>query len=345
MEHTEHIIHHFFETIDLLFPEEAQESRKAYFHIAGHAFRMEFEDLRMKEYFVWQMKLFMTSETEPYGTIKIKTDRCAGELARLKDAGNFPKSVKTSYGTVTFYVFGCGKRIGELVFAWCGERKTGWVLIEPDQLETFYQLSFMLTPLFSKMAPDMGMALVHGAGVGVNGNGVILSGLSGAGKSSLAAACLMCGMQYVSDDTLFLDRMDHKAYPICSTIHLAPKILDIFHEITGQEFLTRNGRGEKRHLDISFLKDQFVQGLKMKALIVLKIEEGAEFGIRPAAWEKAAVPLVYSSAHLLGEAQNAEAVRNIISCMRLLPAYEFTMSGNLRYNAEYLRNFILNTLS
>lgn len=345
MTHIEQVIGEFCETIDSLFEDTSKEKQREYFHIAGHTFLMEFEDLRMKEYFVWQMKLFLAKEAEPYGTIKIKTDRRAGELARLKTkAGEFPRIVKTSYGTTALHVFGCGKRIGELVFAWCGEKRIGWVLIEPDQLEKFYQLSFMLTPLFSKMAPDMGMALIHGAGVGIQGKGVILSGLSGAGKSSLAAACLMSGMQYVSDDTLFLDRTDCKAYPVCSTIHLAPKILEIFHEITGQEFLTRNGRGEKRHLDISFMEDQFVQGLEMKALIGLKIEDGAEFGIRPVSWEQAAVPLVYSSVHLLGEAQNAEAVRNIVACLRKLPAYEFSMSGNLRYNAEYLKNFITNTI-
>jgi len=342
MDKTEDILCDFFEKIDSVF-EEQEEDFKECFKIAGHVFQMEFEDRRMKDYFIWQMKLFLTEEKEIFGTIRIRTDKKAGELAELKSRqGNFPNGVQTSNGRVSFYVLGKGNRIGELVFAWCKEIKTGWVLIEPNQLESFYQLSFMLTPLFSRMAPDIGMTLIHGAGVGINGQGVILAGLSGAGKSSLAAACLMSGMQYVSDDTLFLDRKENKAYSMCSTIHLAPKILDVFHEISGQEFSTRNGRGEKRHLDISFMEDQFTQGLQMRALIVLRIDERAEFGIRQVRWEKAAVPLIYSSAHLLGEAQNAPAVRNVLSCLRKLPAYEFYMSGNLRYNAEYLKKFIEN---
>lgn len=343
MDKTEQRLSDFFEEIDDFFEKQHKEGIREYFKIAGHVFQMEFEDQRMKEYFVWQMKLFLTEETDFYGTIQIKTDKKAGELVKLKGTmGELPTTVQTSKGVVSFHVFGKGTRIGELVFAWCKEKNAGWVLIEPEQLESFYQLSFMLTPLFSRMAPDIGMTLIHGAGVGINGQGVILAGLSGAGKSSLAAACLKSGMQYVSDDTMFLDMKDNKAYPMCSTIHLAPKILDIFHEMSGQEFSTRNGRGEKRHLDISFLEEQFVQGLEMKALIVLKIEEGAELGIRRIRWEKAAVPLVYSSAHLLGEAQNAPAVRNVLSCLRKLPAYEFSMSGNLRYNAEYLKEFMKN---
>lgn len=332
----------FFETIEDCFSYGQSEGCREFFEIAGHTFFMEFEDRRMRDYFVWQMKLFLTEKRECYGTIKIKTDPAASVLAEWKEREEtVPTSVMTSMGEVSFYVFGKGKRIGELVFAWCREKKTGWVLIAPEQLETFYQLSFMLTPLFSRMAPDMGMALIHGAGVGVDGHGVILAGLSGSGKSSLASACLRNGMQYVSDDTMFLDKETNRAYPICSTIHLAPKILEIFQEMGEEEFSTRNGRGEKRHLDISFLADRFVQGLSMETLIVLRIEEGAEFGIRPVAWEKAVVPLVFSSAHLLGEAQNATAVRNILSCLRKLPAYEFYMSGNLRQNAEYLKKFIL----
>lgn len=342
---TEQSLTDFFETMDEVFLKQHQKGIQEYFQIAGHVFLMEFEDERMKEYFTWQMKLFVTKETAFFGKILIKTDEKASELARLKSTvGKFPTSVPTSYGTVSFYVFGKGKRIGELVLAWCKEKHTGWVLIAPEQLERFYQLSFMLTPLFSRMAPDIGMTLIHGAGVGIQGQGVILAGLSGAGKSSLAAACLMSGMQYVSDDTMFLDRNNNNAYPMCSTIHLAPNILEIFHEISGEEFFTRNGRGEKRHLDISFLKDQFANGLPMKALIALKIEPDAEPCIRNIRWEKAVVPLVYSSAHLLGEAQNAPAVRNVLACLRKLPAYEFVMGGNLHSNAEFLKEFILNNV-
>lgn len=339
----ENILRDFFEGIGRIFDKKCTEQES--FEIAGHTFWMEFEDRRMKEYFVWQMKLFRKKTTAYYGRIRIAADEKAGELAELKSRmKQFPNSVQTTFGKVTFHVFGMGGRIGKLLFAWCGDTRTGWVLIEPDQLEVFYQLSFMLTPLFSKMAPDIGMTLIHGGGVGVNGTGVILAGLSGAGKSSLASACLMSGMQYVSDDTMFLGLQDNLAYPMCSTIHLAPKILQIFQDISGQEFATKNGRGEKRHLDISFLENQFVQGLPMKAVIALKIDENAEFGIRPMKWDKAVVPLVYSSAHLLGEAQNVQAVKNVLGCLRKLPAYEFCMSGNLRYNAEYLKKFIMENI-
>lgn len=341
MEQITNTVCSFFEQVDSFFEKKCKEDIKEYFEIAGRVFLMEFEDWRMREYFIWQMKLFLTEKTDFCGKIRIWTDTRAGELSVLKQrVGKLPTSVQTKQGSVSFYVFGKGKRIGELVFAWSKERKTGWVLIEPEQLENFYQRSFMLTPLFSRMAPDFGLSLIHGAAVGLQGQGVILSGLSGAGKSSLAAACLMSGMQYVSDDTMFLDLQNGKAYPMCSTIHLAPEILKIFHEISGEEFSTRNGRGEKRHLDISFLKEQFAQELEIKAQIILRIDDSADFGIRPVNWEKAAVPLIFSSAHLLGEEQNAPAVRSIVSCMRRLPAYEFYMSGNLRYNAGYLKKFI-----
>lgn len=331
------------EDLDHSFEDHCKEPCFGYYRIAGQIFRMEFEDLRMKEYFTWQMRLFVAEPEHGCGRIRIWTDEKAGILAWMKEEEErFPSSVSIAKGEIVFYVIGRGSRIGELVFAWCRDTKEGWVLIQPEQLENFYQLSFMLTPLFSRMAPDLQMSLIHGAGVGVDGNGVILAGLSGAGKSSLAAACLMSGMQYVSDDTMFLDMRDNRAYPMCSTIHVAPKLLDIFPQINGPEFTSRNGRGEKRHLDISALQEQFAEGLPMKALILLKIEEPEKFGIRPIRWEAAAVPLVYSSAHLLGEAQNAPAVRNVLACLRKLPAYEFCMSGNLRYNARYLKEFIKN---
>jgi hypothetical protein len=193
--------------------------------------------------------------------------------------------------------------------------REGWVIIQPDQLESFIEVSFMLTPLFSRFAADIGMTLIHAAGVGVGKCGVLLSGLSGAGKSSLATACLMNGMSYVSDDSMFLNALDSTLYPTCSTIHVAPDIMKIYPKLQGPEFLSRKGRAEKRHLDISSLQEQFAVGMEAKAIIYLVIGDGKDYGIRPMRWEAAVVPLVFSSAHLLGEAQNAIALKDIMKSL------------------------------
>ena len=49
-----------------------------------------------------------------------------------------------------------------------------------------------------------GLYSIHAAGLALHGQGVILAGTSGVGKSTLAIALLRAGFQYLGDDTLFL---------------------------------------------------------------------------------------------------------------------------------------------
>lgn len=312
-----------------------------HFYIAGTVFKMEYETERLKDYFNWQMRLFRT-DAPATAKVSIWTDEIAGDMAFSLDEGNTSGSCELEMDGNVYKIYMLGKsvRVSGYIFAWCAELREGWVIIHPDYLENFIEVSFMLTPLFSRFAADIGMTLIHAAAVGVDGHGVLLTGLSGAGKSSCATACLMNGLDYVSDDAIFLGVEDNRAYPTCSTIHLAPPILKIFPKLQGEEFPSKNGRGEKRHLDISPLKDQFRQGMKIEAIMSLCIDEKQDASIKPMNWNAAVVPLVVSSAHLLGEAQNAPAIKNIMKCLRKLPTYQFRMTGNLTYNALYLEKFI-----
>ena len=60
--------------------------------------------------------------------------------------------------------------------------------------------------LFHWWAPLIGGQVAHAAAVGQNGEGVLLVGRSGSGKSTAAMACLDAGMLYVGDDYVLLTR-------------------------------------------------------------------------------------------------------------------------------------------
>lgn len=310
------------------------------FLIADSVVSIECVTRRLLDYFSWQLRLFQTSQPAQEG-IQIWTDPIAGELSRDYVSGrDISFELDTGGRKLQIYIRGAQGRIIGLVLGWCNAQKIGWVIIDPEQLETFIEISYILTPLFSRMTAGKGMSLLHSAAVGTENKGVLLSGISNAGKSSLAMACLMTGMDYVSDDALFLQLSDLRAYPTCSTIHVAPSLLQIFPELQGDEFPSRNGSAEKKHIDISKFHSQIRCGLPIRAIISLTIAEEGPFDIRPVPWARATVPLLYSSAQLLGETQNAPAVRNAIKSLRRLPSYEFRMSSNLRYNATLLKNFI-----
>ena len=84
---------------------------------------------------------------------------------------------------------------------------------------------------------------VHAACVAKNGNGFLLFGDSGAGKSSLAYACARRGWTYVSDDCTFMPRRTSGRVGAGNprTFRFRPAASSLFPEIEGPVLL-RNGK-------------------------------------------------------------------------------------------------------
>jgi len=71
------------------------------------------------------------------------------------------------------------------------------------------------TPYYERAAPfkhvlqwwiaERGGALLHSAAVGVDGEGILIAGPSGSGKSSTALACVDAGFAFASDDYVLVD--------------------------------------------------------------------------------------------------------------------------------------------
>ncbi len=80
-----------------------------------------------------------------------------------------------------------------------------------------------------------GRQLVHAAAVGYGGRGVLIPGRSGSGKSSTSLACLLAGMDFVSDDYLALALdPEPRAYRLYSTAKLDPRSLTLHPELAAR---------------------------------------------------------------------------------------------------------------
>ena len=84
----------------------------------------------------------------------------------------------------------------------------------------------LLNKLFNYIFDEPDFTVLHGAVVGYNNRGVLITGLSGYGKSTLAAFCLARNMQFVADDRVALLKKPSGlyAYPIYTTISLGDNI-------------------------------------------------------------------------------------------------------------------------
>ncbi|HEX4311411.1 MAG TPA: aldolase [Acidobacteriaceae bacterium] len=82
---------------------------------------------------------------------------------------------------------------------------------------------------------------VHAGCVAFNGQGVLLCGDSGAGKSSLSYACARSGWNYISDDASFLLNRNNKRIVIgdCHKVRFRPSAVELFPEIAGHEITPR----------------------------------------------------------------------------------------------------------
>ena len=87
----------------------------------------------------------------------------------------------------------------------------------------------LLMRLFYYILQNTQTTVVHGSVVAYNGFGVLITGASGVGKSTLAAHCLTNGLQFVGDDRIALHIENSKiiANPVYTSISIKTKIPNI----------------------------------------------------------------------------------------------------------------------
>lgn len=107
---------------------------------------------------------------------------------------------------------------------------TTWIDRDRGEIHACFE-SAARVPLFDRGKPfhfalavwhrDAGAPLVHAAVVAHEGRGLLVPGIGGSGKSTIAVACALAGFSYIGDDTVALDTSEpgtiraHSVY--CST--------------------------------------------------------------------------------------------------------------------------------
>lgn len=206
---------------------------------------------------------------------------------------------------------------------------------QPVGLKTDYtQFSHGMTDLLEEWGRKNGLLMLHGAAVGVDGKGVIIAGKGGAGKSTLSVACLMAGMDFVGDDYFMLTGSGIlQAMPVYSSVCLNPDMVLSLGLDLPRLWERKNGKLEFDASAYPFAKRLSIRGLVLPAF-------GEERRIDPVPNGSAIAKITYSTAKQLCGIPDQGLVRTIAERLRSLPAFEFCQCGDLRENAEYLRQFI-----
>jgi hypothetical protein len=183
------------------------------------------------------------------------------------------------------------------------------------------------------------MLLTHSAAVGAGGQGVLISAPGGKGKSTLALACLLAGMDYVADDYLLLDEDGPPtARPIYSTGYLNPDSLELLPALK-RHIIGENAERGKLLIDLTPFEAQFVPSLTLKAIVFPELCGDSEPSVVPAAPAKPLIQMISSTAKQNREERNPDFFLALLGRTKGLPAYQIRLTRDVEANASALEAF------
>ena len=225
-------------------------------------------------------------------------------------------------------------------------RRRYYLCLDHTEQDLILHNHAMVTAFF-RWAMQNDMIFLHSAAVGAAGNGILIGGRGGRGKSTLAVSCLFAGMDFVSDDYVLLSRTGPlRAMPLYRTVGLnqdMAKILQPDLPVLYTDPL-RNG---KMILDASAYP--FTESLEIRAVLLpeqasvraqtaSKGETAPRFElIHPG---QALTQIVYSSLSQLDVLRETDIVKEMTGRLLGLPVYKMYLSRDPARNAESLKEFL-----
>jgi hypothetical protein len=211
--------------------------------------------------------------------------------------------------------------------------------------EEFIKEGHVLVQIFNKITKTPTSALVHGACVGLNDEGILFCARGQRGKSTLSVLSMMKGFDYVSDDYLVLEKEAEKlySYPIYSIITLSPRMYnELYDKLEGSRFLSNNARKDKYVVNIANYHKQFKSKYPIKFCMFPEIVSDKNPSIVPCPKGRSIVQLVQSSVFQLQDASNNAVINKLIAMVKNYEFYQINLCQDIDKNTECLREFMQN---
>jgi hypothetical protein len=102
------------------------------------------------------------------------------------------------------------------------QERAALVVVSPKMLRFPYHTRYELIEfaVFTLAARTQGLVPLHAACVGRGGHGILLMGSSGAGKSTVALQCLLQGLDFLSEDAVFVAPDTLRATGVANFLHV-----------------------------------------------------------------------------------------------------------------------------
>lgn len=213
------------------------------------------------------------------------------------------------------------------------------LLDQARNLAIFWTHDPATLPIYDRSAPFRmilhwwmqahGCQFVHAGAVGTAAGGVLLAGKRGAGKSSVAAACLLAGLRYAGDDyCLVASEPTPRVYSLYNSTRL--DLGNLRQRAPGLEALISNPAELGSEKALIFYHphygEQLARGFPVAAILLPTVTEGAETRLAPAAPLAALHALAPGTLAQLSGA-GAEEFRAIAAFVRSVPIYHLEMGA------------------
>lgn len=172
---------------------------------------------------------------------------------------------------------------------------------------------------------DCGLSLLHAAAVGLEGDGLLLAGRSGSGKSTTAFACMDAGWQVVSEDTCVYDPGTRTVHNLYCTGRLTPSSRGLLGTWDADEDGWETGKSIF-YLDDPPGRANLVPSLQVNAVVVPMQSPGAGSSLSPLSGG-AALRALLPSTMLQSLTAHAGQAAEMADLCRTVPAFSLVIDG------------------
>lgn len=194
----------------------------------------------------------------------------------------------------------------------------------------YYETASPVRPLLAWWLGDAGLQVVHAAGVGRDGRGVLLTGRGGSGKTTTALLCVQAGWAYAGDNNLVLEPGARpRAHALYASATVRPGTLE---RMPGLRARLRNAHRLDEEKGLLFVDDRggatMLPSFDVAAILLPRVVGGAATRTAPADAGACLAALAPSSILPLPGAAHASFAR-LAAVARAVPAHHLLLGTDV----------------
>ena len=224
--------------------------------------------------------------------------------------------------------------------------RSALVVVSPQMLRSAYHARYEMLEFatFTLAARTQRLVSLHGACVGCRGRGILLIGPSGAGKSTVALMCLLQGLDFVAEDSVFVAPDTLSATGVANFLHVCADSLRWVDRqrdarlIRGSPLIRRRTGVRKFELDLRKCDYRLAPApLEIVAIVFLSSQAAGEGDpLTAVPGPRALAQLAKEQAYAAGQ----PGWRTFLERISRLPAYQLRRGRHPLAAAEALRSLL-----